>query len=128
MRLLLDTQIFLWLNLEPEKCSSGLLDICRKVETELVLSVASIWEIQIKHQLGKLPIDIPLSDIVEASQREYGMQLLNISPRHIYALSALPDHHRDPFDRLLIAQAQIESMPLATVDRIIPRYSITTLC
>lgn len=128
MKLLLDTQIFLWLNLEPEKCSSGLLDRCRKTETELILSVVSIWEIQIKHQLGKLPLDIPLSSIVEDCQREYGLQLLSIAPRHIYALSALPDHHRDPFDRILIAQAQIESILLATVDRIIPRYSVTTLC
>ena len=65
MRLLLDTQIFLWLNLEPEKCPPRLLDMCRKPDNELVLSVASIWEIQIKHRLGKLPLDVPLSEIVE---------------------------------------------------------------
>lgn len=127
MRLLLDTHVFLWLNLDPDKCSEKLLKLCRQPETALILSMASVWEIQIKHQLGKLPLDVPLRQLVETNQARYGLQLLAIQPRHVYALEALPDHHRDPFDRLLIAQAHSESLPMATADRNISRYAIETI-
>lgn len=127
MRLLLDTHVFLWLNLEPEKCSERVLSQCRRPETGLWLSLASLWEIQIKHQLGKLPLSVPLRQLVEANQTGYGLQLLSIQPSHIYAVATLPNHHRDPFDRLLIAQSLTESLPLATADRNIPRYAIETI-
>lgn len=127
MRLLLDTHVFLWLNLEPEKCSEPVLRLCKKPETALLLSIASVWEIQIKHQLGKLPLDVPLRQLIEANQTRYALQILPMQPRHIYALEGLPEYHRDPFDRLLIAQAQTESLPLATLDRNIMRYAVETL-
>jgi PIN domain nuclease of toxin-antitoxin system len=127
MRLLLDTHVFLWLNLEPEKCSEPVLRLCRQPETDLLLSMVSLWEIQVKHQLGKLPLEVSLRQLLETNQTRYGLQLLPIQPDHVYALSTLPDYHRDPFDRLLIAQAQVESLPLVTVDRNIARYAITKI-
>ncbi|MDD5297678.1 MAG: type II toxin-antitoxin system VapC family toxin [Rhodocyclaceae bacterium] len=127
MRLLLDSHVFLWLNLEPEKCSKRVLHLCQQPETTLLLSMVSVWEMQIKHQLGKLPLDVPLRQLVEANQATYGLQLLTIQSKHIFTLEALPDHHRDPFDRLLIAQAQSESLLLATADRNIQLYPVETI-
>ena len=127
MKLLLDTHVFLWLNLEPEKCTPKVLDLCQQPETTLLLSMASIWEIQIKHQLGKLPLNIALRTLIESNQAEYGLQLLSIAPEHIYGLESLPDHHRDPFDRLLIAQANAEALPLVSADQQIARYPIETI-
>lgn len=124
MRLLLDAHVFLWLNLEPEKCTPKVLDLCQQPENVLLLSMASIWEIQIKHQLGKLPLNVALRTLIETSQAEYGLQFLNIAAEHIYGLESLPDHHRDPFDRLLIAQAKAEALPLVSADRQIARYPI----
>ena len=71
MKLLLDAHVFLWLNLEPEKCTPKVLDLCQQPETVLLLSMASIWEIQIKHQLGKLPLTVALRTLIETSQAEY---------------------------------------------------------
>ena len=124
MKLLLDTHVFLWLNLEPEKCTPKVLDLCQQPETILLLSMASLWEIQIKHQLGKLPLDVALRTLIETSQAEYGLQFLSIAPEHIYGLESLPNHHRDPFDRLLVAQAKAEALPLVSADQHIARYPI----
>lgn len=124
MRLLLDTHVFLWLSLEPEKCPENVLGLCRNPETSLLLSVASVWEMQVKYQLGKLPLEVPLRELIVASQTDYGMQLLSIQASHIYALEDLPDHHRDPFDRILIAQALTEAIPLASADQNIARYPL----
>ncbi|MBS4099219.1 MAG: type II toxin-antitoxin system VapC family toxin [Sulfuricella sp.] len=124
MRVLLDTHAFRWLNNEPEKCPGNVLDICQNPQTTLLLSLASVWEIQVKYQLGKLPLQVPVRELIETSQFEYGLQLLSIQPRHVYVLENLPDHHRDPFDRLLIAQALSEEIPLVTADRNISRYPL----
>jgi PIN domain nuclease of toxin-antitoxin system len=124
LRLLLDTHTFLWLNLEPEKCSTAFIRFCENIENTLYLSHASIWEIQIKHQLNKLSLQVPLREMVESNQAENNLQLLSIEPSHIYALAMLPNHHRDPFDRLLIAQAIQESMTLVTIDHNISLYPV----
>ncbi|MCW5201081.1 type II toxin-antitoxin system VapC family toxin [Desulfobulbus sp. F4] len=84
-------------------------------------------EIQIKQQLGKLQLRAELSELIETQAKENGLTMLPIELAHIYALSQLPCHHHDPFDRLLIAQARIESMVLVTVDRKISLYDIEVL-
>ncbi|NOQ63883.1 MAG: PIN domain-containing protein [Methyloprofundus sp.] len=116
MNLLLDTHIFLWLNEQPEKLSANILSHCEDRNNRLFLSHVSPWEIQIKHQLGKLMLDEPLQAMIETQQQDNDLQLLPIKLVHIYALAHLPQHHRDPFDRLLIAQASVEEMSLVTVD------------
>lgn len=127
MKLLLDTHAFLWLNLEPEKCSDLVLRYCRQPETRLILSMVSVWEIQIKHQLGKLPLAASLPELLKVNQTLYGLELIQIQAKHIFHLSSLPPHHRDPFDRLLVAQAQCEALPLVTSDQFIARYDVPTI-
>lgn len=123
MKLLLDTHIFLWLNQAPERIPAHFLKLCEDIENVLFLSPASAWEIQIKHQLGKLALDAPLSAMIERQIQENGLNILPILLPHIYALSDLENHHNDPFDRLLIAQAKTESMMLLTMDSKIRVYS-----
>ena len=93
----------------------------------LFLSVASIWEIQIKADIGKLKFEQPFSEILAFQQRENNLQILPIEPRHIYGLSDLPMHHKDPFDRLLIAQSNVEKMPILSADAVFERYDAQIL-
>ena len=123
MKLLLDTHIFLWLNQAPERIPAHFLKLCEDTQNQLFLSPASAWEIQIKHQLGKLALDAPLSVMIERQSLENGLNILPILLPHIFALSDLENHHNDPFDRLLIAQAKSESMMLLTMDSKIRVYS-----
>ncbi|MEH1768899.1 MAG: type II toxin-antitoxin system VapC family toxin [Nostoc sp.] len=124
MRLLLDTHALVWIILEPEKLSQRATNLFFDRDYEIFLSIVSIWEIQIKVQLGKLHFDLPLSELIESQQQVNDLQLLSITTEHIYALEKLPNHHRDPFDRLLIAQAMTEQMPLLSVDAVFDRYPI----
>jgi len=127
MKLLLDTHIFLWINSDPDKLPSAVHDACENPENQLYLSLVSPWEIQIKQQLGKLRLHSELSDLVETQIEQNGLNILPVKLEHIYALNDLPHHHKDPFDRLLISQAEIESMVLVTVDKKIGQYAIETL-
>ena len=124
MNLLLDTHIFLWLNEQPEKLSVNILQHCEDSNNSLYLSYVSPWEIQIKSQLGKLALDEPLQTMIQTQQQENNLQLLPIRLTHIYALADLPHYHRDPFDRLLIAQANIEDMSFVSVDGNIADYPV----
>ena len=127
MKLLLDTHIFLWLNSEPETIPPAAYDVCRDPHNQLYLSHVSPWEIQIKQQLGKLQLRVALPELIATQTRENGLTMLPIELVHIYALSQLPYYHSDPFDRLLIAQAKVESMVLVTVDRTISLYDLDIL-
>ncbi len=112
----------------PQKLSGNILDACANMNNQLYLSLVSPWEIQIKLQLGKLDLDASLSKLVETQIDQNNIQILPIKLKHIYALNELPAIHKDPFDRLLIAQAGIESMTLVSVDKIIQQYSIEVIC
>ena len=120
MNLLLDSHVFLWWNNEPEKLSSRILEMCKNPENSLFI-IAGIWEMQIKFQLGKLRLHKSLAEIVRQEQ-ENGIEILSIAPSHIFALDSLPDHHKDPFDRLLVAQALTEEMTLLSSDPLIAQY------
>lgn len=124
-RLLLDTHTFLWWDSAPQRLSATVLALCRDPSVVLFLSLVSLWEIQIKSDLGKLPLSLPLPEIVGDQQARHGLQLLPITPAHIFALGALPPHHKDPFDRLLIAQAVVEGLPLVSVDPLFAPYAIS---
>lgn len=89
---------------------------------ELLLSTASLWEISIKVSLGKLEFNLPFSQLIPEQLDLNGIQSLAIQLRHLSALTELPWHHRDPFDRLIIAQALIEDLPLMTRDRHVEHY------
>ena len=124
MKLLLDTHAFIWWDSEPEKLSPRALSLCQDSQNQLHLSVASLWEIQIKSHLGKLKLSTPLPDIVATQQEANGLVLLSIHPEHTYALESLPHIHRDPFDRMIIAQAGSEKMRLITHDEIVRKYPL----
>ena len=127
MRFLLDTHIFLWLNNEPAKLSPALHLICDDPANELFISLVSLWEIQIKQQLGKLKFDVPWQQMLEIQQKDNGLVLLPIKLQHIATLEDLPLIHRDPFDRLLIAQAIQEEMTILSADTIFCNYPITLI-
>ncbi len=127
MRLLLDTQAFIWASIEPNKLSSKAKRLITNPTNDILLSMASIWEMQIKIQLGKLDLKTPLSAAIEKQRQVNGIQILPIEMSHIFGLLGLPDYHKDPFDRLLIAQARFESIALVTIDSNIKQYSVTTI-
>lgn len=96
MRVLFDTHIFIWWDSEPEKLSPNILNLLQRTDTIRYVSLVSLWEIQIKNQLGKLTLNQSLSDIYD-SQRKNGISFLPVIPAHIFNLNNLPLHHKDPF-------------------------------
>ena len=122
MDLLLDTHAFIWFDLSPEKLSERVIEALRDEDNRLYLSVASVWEMQIKIQLGKLRLEAGLTETLTRQQRVNQLYLLDIKTDHIEQLSHLQDHHRDPFDRLLIAQAMKQGYSLVTKDAHIHAY------
>jgi PIN domain nuclease of toxin-antitoxin system len=124
MKLLLDTHTFIWWTIQKARLSATALAAMQNPQNQLLLSIASLWEIQLKTQLGKLHFNLPLSQLIEDQQKINGLRLLPIEPDHIYALNQLPYHHKDPFDRLLAAQAIGESLPLVTADPALAAYPV----
>jgi PIN domain nuclease of toxin-antitoxin system len=122
MKLLLDTHTFMWWDSAPAQIPAATLSRLKQPDSEVLLSLASLWEIQIKTQLGKLTLRTNLADIVRQQQTENRISLLPIEFSHILELDQLPHHHRDPFDRLLIAQSRIESAPIVSRDEIFQNY------
>lgn len=104
MKLLLDTHTFIWWDSEPAKLSPRVLALCQDRQNMLLLSVVSIWKMQIKSQLGKLRLALSLKEIVASQQQTNNIELLPITLEHVLALENLPAYHKDPFDRLLVAQ------------------------
>jgi len=124
VNLLLDTHAFIWWDSDPARLSSRALALCEDPENQLHLSVASLWEIQIKSQLGKLKLSTPLPDLVSSQQEANGLVLISVQAHHTYALNGLPAHHKDPFDRMIIAQARSERLRLVSHDGIIRKYPV----
>lgn len=127
MKLLLDTHAFIWWDSDPLKLSPQVLSMCQSRENILLLSVASVWEMQIKLQFGRLKLNLPLSELVAEQQQTNKIIILDVKLEHILALEKLPPHHKDPFDRLLIAQAEIEQAVLISKDQIFKEYPVKTV-
>ena len=127
MKILLDTHAFIWLDSQPEKLSKKAIEVCQDTSNELYLSMASLWEMQIKVQLGKLKLNISLEEMLVLQQQENDLKVLNFSLAHIYQLQSLPFHHNDPFDRIIIAQSILENMTLISVDDKLKPYNIAVL-
>lgn len=122
MTILLDTHVFLWLRTAPEKIPEKVLTAYYDINNDIFLSIASIWEMQIKHQLGKLELELPLNTLIEEQCNHNGLQILAIEPYHIFALADLPSHHKDPFDRLILIQSKLENLKLASADTVFHHY------
>src|SRR4051794_34105781 len=102
MKVLLDTHTFIWWADDPAQLSAVALSTCQDPSNTLLLSVASVWEMQIKLRLGKLTLRLPLGDMID-SQQANGIRLLDVRLDHVLALEGLPTPHKDPFDRMLVA-------------------------
>lgn len=126
-RYLLDTQAWLWMVAEPHRLQDKILDLLTQTDNELLLSAASGWEIAIKYRLGKLALPVPPREFVPDRMRRSGMTALAVEHDHVLRVAELPDHHRDPFDRLLVAQAQSLDVPIITADRKLAAYDVTTM-
>jgi PIN domain nuclease of toxin-antitoxin system len=120
MRVLLDTHTLIWGLRQPEKLTPKIKDLLTNVNNVVFVSVASLWELQIKKSLGK----ITLPDNFTTQLQECGYELLTIKPEHISQLEDILLIHRDPFDRMLIAQSTYENIPLVTIDAEILKYDI----
>jgi PIN domain nuclease of toxin-antitoxin system len=127
MKLLLDTHVFIWWADHPEKLSAAALSALEDEANELLLSVASVWEMQIKIQLGKLKLSLPLKELIKNQQDTNALTVSPVTLTHVLALDALPFHHKDPFDRLLIAQSIEEGLTLVTADSQFSNYSVSLL-
>jgi PIN domain nuclease of toxin-antitoxin system len=124
MNLLLDSNVLIWFTLTPDRLSTTVTQLIADQNNSLFLSIASIWEIQIKLQTRKLTLHLPLPHIINDLQQTSDIKILDISLPHIYALESLPNEHRDPFDRMMIAQSLITGMPLLSADKIFDRYPV----
>lgn len=127
MKILLDTHCWLWLVTEPERIRRGVVDMLVTADNDVYVSAATAWEIVIKHALGKLSLPVPPAEYVPSRMAALGHLTLPIEQRHALHVAGLPPHHKDPFDRILVAQAQIEDMHLVTADRIMSAYDIRIL-
>ncbi|HEY3118519.1 MAG TPA: type II toxin-antitoxin system VapC family toxin [Chloroflexota bacterium] len=124
MRYLLDTNVFLWAAQSPERLSGRVRAVLEDSETEAFVSHASVWEIAIKVSRGRLKLAGALADFLPRVMASHRLDGLPIELRHILAVADLPWLHRDPFDRLLVSQAQIEQMAILSADRAIAQYDV----
>lgn len=127
MRLLLDTHTFLWWDSAPSQLSPTVQTVCLDPANELIVSVVSIWEIEIKRQLGKLQLAKPLADLVNEQIETNRIQILPVLLPHVLTLQTLPSVHKDPFDRLLIAQAKADNLTLLSRDTNFTAYPVSVL-
>ena len=124
MQLLLDTHSFIWWSINSEKLSVTGQDLLFDRNNRLFLSVASVWEMQIKLQLGKLQLNPSLQELIKNQITINNLEILSIDLAHIWTLATLIHYHKDPFDRLLISQSITEIMPILSVDEIFDRYPV----
>ncbi len=127
MKILLDTHCWLWMAVAPERFSPSALELVSDPDIRLFLSAVSAWEISIKYALGKLELPLPPGKYVPSRMETTGVEGLAVSHAHGLKAGGLPSHHRDPFDRMLVAQAQLEGMPLLTADRQIHLYDLEVI-
>ncbi len=124
MRALVDTHVFLWTASQVPRLSARARRFIGDGENELYLSVASAWEIAIKFAKGHLELPESPIDYVPTRMTKHGFDALPVSLAHALRVSGLPHHHRDPFDRLLVAQALVEGLPIVTGDENFARYGV----
>lgn len=124
MRVLLDTHALIWAVDEPAYLGSEARLVLQDDSNELLISAATVWEIAIKTGLGKLTLAIPYKEWMTRALADLGATILPITIEYAEVLATLPHHHRDPFDRMLIAQAQVESIPLASNEETFDSYAV----
>ena len=126
MRVLLDTCTLLWLTADPGRLGPQIAKVLED-PSQVLLSDCSVWEICLKWQAKKLFLPGPPRNWVAQQKQIWQLSSLSIQSNHLFSSSELPDHHRDPFDRLLVSQAIAENVPIATPDPWIQKYAVATL-
>ena len=124
MRYLIDTHAFIWFITNDSRLGERAYEEISNIENEVVLSIASLWEMAIKASLGKLELGKPFRALIPRELVANEIGLLPIAPKHLSVVADLPLHHRDPFDRLIIAQAMIEGISVVSHDGDFPKYPI----
>jgi PIN domain nuclease of toxin-antitoxin system len=127
MKVLIDTHAFIWWTSNSQKLTPAVYSLITNPMTDVVLSIVSIWEIQIKLSLGKIELKTNLPELIDCEVRCNRIELLHLSLFHIYELNNLPHYHKDPFDRLLIAQAKFEKLSIVSIDDKFNDYEIDRL-
>ena len=114
MMFLIDTHTFIWYVTDNSRLSNQVLELINDENNQIFLSIASVWEMGIKHRLGKLTFNLSFETFITQQININDFTVLDIKISHITAITQLPLHHRDPFDRMLIAQAMVENMPISS--------------
>lgn len=127
MRLLLDTHTFLWWVTDSPNLSTAAREAIQDPQAECLVSMASCWEMAIKQSLGKLKLEPPLEQFVPTHMATNGFLQMDIEFRHVARVAELPFHHRDPFDRLLVAQTIVEDVTLVSGDPAFDDYGVKRL-
>jgi PIN domain nuclease of toxin-antitoxin system len=127
MRLLLDTHAFLWFVLADSQLSPLASELIADPQNDIQLSPASYWEIAIKIRIGKYSLPLPYDQFIESQILLNSFSILHIEPRHTSLLTTLPLHHKDPFDRLLVAQSLVEKIPVLSGDEAMDAYGVVRL-
>ena len=127
MKFLLDTHVFLWFVNDNPKLSKHFADLIEDESNIIYLSMASLWEMSIKYNLGKLNLEPNYDEFVESEVIASNLNLLNIKLAHLKTNAVLPFHHRDPFDRLIISQSIVEKIPIISVDSVFSQYSVSLI-
>ena len=126
MRLLIDTQILIWLIIDTQKIPKNIHNFLNNTENEIFVSSVSIWEMAIKISIKKLILPFEVKNIIKEI-KNMNMNILDISSNHLIKVADLPFHHKDPFDRLIISQAIIENLPVITSDKNFDYYEIKNI-
>jgi len=127
MKLLVDTHIFLWFVNDDHELNNHIKDMIEDRKNIIYLSIASLWEMSIKYNLGKLKLDKSYEEFIRKEIYETRLILLNININHLIINANLPFHHKDPFDRLIISQSIAEKIPIISVDSTFVQYSINII-
>jgi PIN domain nuclease of toxin-antitoxin system len=127
MRLLIDSHIFIWYILDIQKLSAIVRALIDDEDNKILFSTASVWEMAIKQSIGKLSFYLPFEVFIKQQLSLNDFNLLDIKINHLAVVATLPFHHRDPFDRLLIAQSLVEKIPILSVDSAFDAYPIERL-
>ena len=127
MKYLLDTHVLLWFIFEPEKLHRRAAKVLKTFDESHCVSIASLWEIAVKAQLGKLNLSMPTRQFFKQYVVEPNITVLDISVDDLNAYALLPLHHRDPFDRLIISQAQVRGLQLVSADENFKHYDVEVL-
>jgi len=127
VRILVDTPCWLWMVGAPERLSGASRKLLRDPENELLFSAASAWEIAIKHGLGRLDLPGPPSEVVGEWMARSGVTPIGVLHSHALHVAELPPHHADPFDRVLVAQARLEAVPVLTANPAFGAYEVEVI-